>query len=178
MFFGDSITFDAFTLSYARQIEATRPAGSILIHAFPGYTTREFLPGSEFYERADITMNRPKLAFVLLGTNDAFLLLPASEYDLNLRSFTQQLLEDGARRVILLTPPRIFLDSENADAVLPLLHQYVDVVFGICSAPDDAIDCGPNLYDLLDVDHFRDGVHPNAAGQSLILEAVGAHLAP
>lgn len=180
MFFGDSITFDAFTLSYARQVEGTRPAGEVLIHALPGYTTREFLPGSDFYERANVKENRPQTAFIFLGTNDAFLRYPASEYDLNLRAFTSQLLEDGAERIVIITPPRVFSPVPPMDVtvVRNFLHQYVDVIYGICSIPDDPIDCGPNLYDLMVLGHFRDGVHPNSVGQTLIFDAVEIILTP
>ncbi len=137
-----------------------------------GYTTRHWVPGWGFYEAHDFDTLRPNTVVVLLGTNDAsvFYRIPVEEYIDNLAILAEALLGDGTQRVILMTAPHSFQDGPQP--VADRLEQYALAVRWYCLPPDDGIECGPDLYQMLEEPDFVDGVHPNAVGHARIADAL------
>jgi lysophospholipase L1-like esterase len=121
---------------------------------------------------------RPKLpadlVAVLLGTNDAtgaFEPAPVEPraYGAAIAELASALLADGAARVMLMTPPPI----PSLPRATLRLSLYRREIFAICSAPDDAILCGPDVFTLLgDADFAPNDVHPNAQGHARIAAAL------
>lgn len=138
-----------------------------------GYTTRHWVPGWGFYEAHEFDKIRPRLVVVLLGTNDAglFYRISVDEYIDNLAILADALFEDGVETVMFMTPPQIFRHHFRAP-ILDRLEQYAAAVRWFCLPPDDDIECGPDLYHMLDEADFDDGLHPNAAGHQRIADAL------
>jgi lysophospholipase L1-like esterase len=120
-------------------------------------------------------------ATVLLGSNDAVGFFepenqPVSvgDYAAALYAIVIDLLSDGVEYVVLMTAPRNYA-SQNPDVDLRLAA-YREEVLQICSSdPMDGVLCGPDLYELLQPEHFASAdVHPNAAGHLLIAEELYA----
>lgn len=110
---------------------------------------------------------------VLLGTNDAVGFLepvpvPVERYALALEEISGNLIDEGSERVILMTPPRWVGGSPEEQG---RITGYRSEVLRVCES-DDALICGPDLYELLDpYEHFDGGdSHPNAEGQALIAD--------
>jgi lysophospholipase L1-like esterase len=114
------------------------------------------------------------LVAVLLGTNDAtgaFEPAPVDppQYAAAIAELASALLADGAARVLLMAPPPI----PSHPGAMIRLSQYRLAIDAICSAPDDAIMCGPDLFTLLgDADFSAGDAHPNAQGHARIAEAL------
>jgi len=142
-----------------------------------GYTTRHWIPSWGFYDRFQFHLYRPRVAVVLLGTNDARIpnRIPVDEYIDNLAIIAHALLDDGAGKVVLMTAPKNFLRPQPAE-VLERLEQYAYALTWFCMAPDDDIECGPDLYSMLDETDFIDGIHPNTVGHERIAEALLPYL--
>ncbi len=130
------------------------------------------------------------IATVLLGTNDA-VRRQASGYASpevfgeTLDEIVGALLEGGAGKVVLMTPP----DIDAPEAHLRMLA-YRDQVLSRCGSSDRLI-CGPDFFTLLDLDtDFATGddplrpgqdpsqrnIHPNARGHSRMAKALGETL--
>lgn len=110
-------------------------------------------------------------ATILPGSGDALYQDTApDDYEANLILIVDRILEGCADRVILMAPPRNF-DDISLD---PLLEEYGERVGQICTADPD-VDCGPDLFGLLDVSDFNppeDGLHPNRFGHATIAAAL------
>ena len=130
------------------------------------------LCGGEFWEpsvyEARAIPNLPvDIATVMLGTNDATGFfepapIPPADYRLNLIDLVTNLLEDGAARVMLMTPPPM-CDSADA-ATVARLDAYRIIVNAICDA-DERVVCGPDVYRVLGDEDFQGcDVHPNGIG--------------
>jgi lysophospholipase L1-like esterase len=110
---------------------------------------------------------------LLLGTNDAigfFEPVPVlpSVYQTAVQEIADNLLADGADRVLLMTPPPNFWDA-TAQA---LLAQYRDQVLDICASGGSVV-CGPDVFEILRPSDFEVGnIHPNAAGHAKIAAAL------
>lgn len=111
---------------------------------------------------------------ILLGTNDALGFFEAepvdpADYGAALASLASRLRLDGARHVLLLTPPPLF-DDATADL---LVQGYRDEVLALCDGPDPGIACGPDVYALLGPADFAVGnIHPRLSGHTRIADAL------
>jgi lysophospholipase L1-like esterase len=111
------------------------------------------------------------VAIILLGTNDlrgAFELAPVEPdaYGENLRALVDTLHADGARALVLLSPP--FLSG-----AVRRLAAYRLVIRALCQERP-FVRCGPDLVALLRADDFTPpgDVHPNGAGHAKIAAAL------
>ena len=130
------------------------------------------------------------IATVLLGTNDAVRRqeygYPSAEtYGETLDEIVGALLEGGAGKVVLMTPPGI----DNPDAHRRM-RAYRDQILARCGSSDRLV-CGPDFFSLLDLDtDFATGddplrpgqdpsqhnIHPNAHGHARMAQALGTTL--
>lgn len=117
------------------------------------------------------------LAVVMLGTNDAQGSyepqgpIDAQHYRAAIGELTAALLTDGARRVMLLTPPPL---AANVQFHLRLAR-YGVMIGTLCAPPGDAVLCGPDAFALLQPEDFEPGnAHPNASGHRKLAEALRA----
>lgn len=118
-----------------------------------------------------------KFTSVLLGTNDSVGFFEPGNQPVSILDYGDaiydlaiQLLSDGSEHVVLMTAPhRYVLENPEVDF---RLAGYRNEVLQLCdSEPTDKILCGPDLYQLLQPEHFEAGnIHPNAAGHRLIAE--------
>jgi len=113
------------------------------------------------------------VATLLLGTNDAIgffepgPVLP-SVYRSAVQEIANNLVADGADRVLLMTPPPNFWDA----TAQILLVEYRDQVLDIC-ASGGLVVCGPDVFEILRPSDFQVGhIHPNAAGHAKIAAAL------
>lgn len=171
---GDSITsYSGY--SQLIPVELGYEADQVVIHAFGGVTTRDFLPDGDNYRSAQVKLHAPTFATVLLGTNDAgpFFKIRANEYADNLRSLIEALQMDGAGTIVLIPPPHVFPRDRLNQSTNRRLALYAAEIESLCDAnPDDNVECGPNLFTLLEEEDFVDGVHPNGHGYKLITTAL------
>ena len=112
---------------------------------------------------------------VLLGTNDAIGLggeVEPEEYGRRLAALTEQLLEHGARQVVLMAPP---FNNYRIKASVRL-QGYGEQVAAICGSRDRVV-CGPDLFRELAANDFAGSdLHPNGRGHAKIAAAVEATL--
>ena len=103
------------------------------------------------------------------------------QYSKDLKMLAEWALEDGAREVILLTPPlwqswvypNPVVEARNA-----LLVDYVPEIESICLLGEE-ITCGPDVQSLLIwPDHYLDAVHANAIGHQVIADALAPYVVP
>ena len=110
---------------------------------------------------------------VMLGTNDMLGLFepkPVSleRYRTALAELAQALVRDGAAHVLLMSAPQFYQGGAKIRA-----YHYRNAVLEFCSAPDDAILCGPDVFSLLRPEDFADlDPHPNAEGHRKIAQAL------
>jgi lysophospholipase L1-like esterase len=115
-----------------------------------------------------------ELVTILLGTNDAIgFFEPApiepSAYRSAIEELVLDLQDDGAGRILLMTPPPNPAFSHLAG----LLGAYRDEILALCAAPGDAVLCGPDVFTLLTPEDFASGnSHPNAYGHAKIAAAL------
>lgn len=119
----------------------------------------------------------PRIASILLGTNDAmgFLeesRLSADAYERALGDLIERLIARGVERVVLMTPPRGRLDT------LPLVAGYRRRIFRLCTTRPEVL-CGPDVFSLLDrqldfglLEGPGRDVHPNGRGHEKIAVAL------
>ena len=114
------------------------------------------------------------LVTILLGTNDAMgfseeqRIEPAA-FRAAIEELVKDLRSDGARQILLMTPPPHYPHFGTQRRVF----DYRSQIQSLCGAPDDAVLCGPDIFALLQPDDFQDGnVHPNAYGQAKIASAL------
>ncbi len=132
------------------------------------------------------------IATVLLGTNDAVRrqesgYVSAETYGETLDEIVGALLEGGAGKVVLMTPPDI--DTPEAHR---RMRAYREQILSRCGSSDRLI-CGPDFFTLLDLDtDFATGddplrpgqdpsqhdIHPNAHGHARMAKALGETLRP
>ena len=130
------------------------------------------------------------IATVLLGTNDAVRrqesgYISAEAYGETLDEIVGALLEGGAGKVVLMTPP----DIDNPEA-RRRMRAYRDQILARCGSSDRLV-CGPDFFTLLDLDtDFASGddplrpgqdpnqrnIHPNARGHARMAKALGETL--
>lgn len=121
----------------------------------------------DVYTRLALPHLPADLATVMLGTNDAtgfFEPAPITpeQYQANLTAIVNNLLQDGAAQVLLLSPPPM-CDTANPE-VVARLEAYRLIIGQMCAAMPD-VTCGPDVYTLLDADDFQGcDVHPNGIG--------------
>lgn len=118
----------------------------------------------------------------LLGTNDSLGFfepqrVSVAEYGAALRGFAAHALADGATWVLLMTPPPNFMDP----VAQALLAGYADEVRAFCAEdPDDAVECGPDLFADFEPEDYpgdpQSNIHPNATGHALIAAELGDDL--
>lgn len=126
------------------------------------------------------------LATILFGTNEAngfmendcrkdpkiFEQCPVSaeRFKASMIALIDRLVSQGVPQVILLKPSK---RPKAAAFVSENLRAYGVAVGEICAARSD-VTCGPDLYQLLDLerDFVGDNIHPNANGHRLIGEAL------
>jgi hypothetical protein len=171
---GDSITAME---GYVELIQDEISTRDVWRSGRPGYTTRHWIPGWGFYEGHDFETVRPRIVVLLLGSNDASVhfRISVEEYMANLATIVDALNEDGAGKVILMTAPKAF-SRWHRPFVAERLLQYANAVTWYCQPPDDNIECGPDLYGMLEEADFEDGLHPNAEGHELIANALLPYL--
>ena len=178
---GDSITaMDG----YVELVQAELSIRKVWRSGRPGYTTRHWIPGWGFYQRHEFAELQPRVVVVLLGSNDAsvFYRIPVDEYIENLEMIVDALFEDGVETVLLMTAPRLFTRPRvftlaPPTEVLDRLEQYAYALSWFCAPPDDGIECGPDLFTMLEEPDFEDGLHPNAMGHERIADALLPFLA-
>lgn len=110
---------------------------------------------------------------ILLGTNDATAAVQGGEpilpddYEDNLRFIVEDLLLEGARRIILMAPPPLPLHFDQPLAGLPgaterdLIPIYESRVALICD-DFERVTCGPKLNRILTLDDHFDPVRPDS----------------
>ncbi len=136
-----------------------------------GATSRDWQPGCFLYRLAPPHL--PAVAVVLIGTNDSreFLApfpVEVDEYAASLGELVAALLDDGAPRVVLMTPPPNFQPFAT-QSVHDRLSGYRDAVLALCEPAGDRVDCGPDLHSLLGPDDFAAGnVHPHGPAHAFI----------
>ena len=90
------------------------------------------------------------------------------EYVARMAELTDQLLADGAERVILLTAPRNF-GFWGTPTVQARLHSYAEAVRSLCEPAGDNVACGPDLHEELGPGDFAPGnVHPSGPAHEWI----------
>jgi lysophospholipase L1-like esterase len=145
-----------------------------LADARPAFCTGEVLQPNLFRVRLQPLLPA-EVVVVLLGTNDSIGLggeIEPGEYGRRMRLLTAQLVEHGARQVLLLAPP--FINNDVKASVR--LQGYGREIAAIC-AEGGGVSCGPDLFDLLPASDFgRNDLHPNGRGHARIAVAVEAAL--
>jgi lysophospholipase L1-like esterase len=142
-----------------------------------GYCPSGFSPPTLYQSRV-----RPRLpadiVTVMLGTNDAQGAgepspVTREDYAAALREIVGNLLADGAKRVVLMTPPPIPFPFSKDPKVQQRLAAYREEVLALCGATPGVV-CGPDAFTLLDAsDFFLTDVHPTVAGHRKIADALG-----
>jgi lysophospholipase L1-like esterase len=116
------------------------------------------------------------LVILMLGGNDAATWtkpapFTAEEYRTYMTEVIEHLKEDGARKTIWMTSPRLGVDSCSHAGVeyrIPnqLLAEYREVALDVCSK-DPLVECGPDLYRLFPYTMYHGAFcdpHPNKSG--------------
>jgi len=162
---GDSLTW---LPAYSSQVADTYEDGKAIVYAFGGFATGDFLPGGDVYMGGEFSMLRPRVVTILLGTNDAIQEITPRDFGDNLSKIVNALLEDGSGTIILVVPPPIFFLLGRAPAANLLLNHYRQEIEWLCGVPDDAIECGPDLFDVIKREHVFDGIHFNDEGGDIV----------
>ena len=185
MAIGDSIT--TYRYSYARLLKHLLPQSNVINHGYSGYTSNQ---GVEL-THTRFVQSQPDVVFVKYGVNDCKQfagmngrpLVTPDEYRSNLTGIVQAFQHNTPADVVLLTPTPIIseivttnpdfdqmhLTWNNADLqrLAEIVHevsdayqtQFVDL-FSVFGANPNA-----DLY-------LPDGLHPNFAGQKVMLKAI------
>jgi lysophospholipase L1-like esterase len=194
---GDSITdgSSGTGATYAAQLsKRLQGKHEILNVAVGGSTTRDWAnraPTMPYVDQARGLFDAqvPALApfdvvTVMLGTNDALGFfetapLSADEYEASLSTLIQRLLELGASRVVLVSPPP-YCEHPGLPEARARLHAYARRMRGLC-ARDTHLVCGPDPLRLVDpvrdYDGTKDCIHPLEAGHRKVADALAAVLA-
>lgn len=129
--------------------------------------------GSIFNERA--LSNLPAdVVFVMLGTNDSVGFMkpyPTSPigFSLNMHELFVNLVKNGAKKIVVMLPPKRFYDVEDVDirllkyqkSILGYRHSFSEIVIG------------PNFYELMTPNHFEGiDVHPNKLGYEFMANEI------
>lgn len=137
------------------------------------------LCGSSFtvpnlYEALALPALPADLVTILLGTNDAIGFseperVEPSVFRAAIEELVGDLLADGARQVLLMTPPPNYRNPVTNERV----SAYRNEILSLCGAPGDALLCGPDIFALLvQADFAEMNVHPNGLGQAKIASAL------
>lgn len=71
-----------------------------------------------------------------------------------------------------MTPPARFAECDVDTDIMSRLASYAETVTHLCTT-DEALTCGPDLYNLLKIEHFDDcNVHPNSEGHKVIADEI------
>lgn len=141
-------------------------------HAFPGFTTESWLPGSDAHEAEEFSGCS---YVILLGTNDAGFRLarPWTEFIDNMRLIADDLVrEHEADEIILMIPPPRMGDGIVVIFSNNLLEDYRSALFELCEESfEDAIVCGPDLFRNARPEYFLDdGVHFSSLGAEWVYQ--------
>jgi lysophospholipase L1-like esterase len=98
--------------------------------------------------------------------------VPAATYLSAMSEIAKNLRQDGAVRVLMMTAPQNYAGRQP---VSDRLAAYRLGVLALCSG-SDVIDCGPDLHELMQPEHFSHSVHPTAAGHRAMAELVAPAL--
>jgi lysophospholipase L1-like esterase len=162
---GDSLTA---LPGWAQLIQDEFLPGEIRIAAGLGFTMRTMEPGKFWYDREEFDKFPPCTLVILLGSNDAgrFRQTPASSVLGFLNKIIDQTLDDGAERILVMTPPPVFNPDLIAIGTMDRLLEYHDGITERCERdPDDLVECGPDLFLEMEEIHFTtDGVHFSVLG--------------
>jgi lysophospholipase L1-like esterase len=142
------------------------------------------------YEMIVASQTPGDIATILLGTNDAVGFLErrcapeiqerkkcpvhAAEYESQMNLLIDKLAKDGVAKFILIKPSSFKTASVQARE---RIVGYGTAIEAICTTRDE-VGCGPNLFELLDVDEdfFEGNIHPNASGHRKIGEALAPYV--
>lgn len=142
---------------------------SISNQAFPGETAEE----ARLRISQDMDIFSPNIVTILYGAND--LSAARNEQDIidDVLWIAQYAESDGAIPYIITTPATSSSNELRIAYDQNLTTQAEAAGFTVINAYD-AIDSNPlnGEYDAYDVTYYADGVHPNAAGNELIAQAV------
>lgn len=184
---GDSITDDS--CSWAEQLRAvlaiTHPGVTVLNHGITGATTQDHLARIDL-----VCRDQPTWVLQLLGTNDArrqgsrhgVRMAETSETATNLAKLGALITGEAGARLVRMTPPPVF--DELLSCWGPFLDEQIswraaDIteVAAVVRAQDPAAIDLHAVFTSCDTSvMLPDGVHPNLAGQTLILQTLVAGL--
>ncbi len=171
---GDSISFGYSSEPFGPPFAVLLPYEVVNL-AIPGATFREWgLSDSDINLYPTVPPHLPAdVATILLGTNDSRRKTPTPieppEYAERMAEMVDNLLEDGARRVVVMSAPRNFATTDPA--IHNRLQAYREVTLDLCEPPGDRIECGPDVWQLLGPEHFApNNVHPTGEGHAIIAE--------
>jgi lysophospholipase L1-like esterase len=190
---GDSITAGASSEphgpGYAELLkDLLGPSFEVVNVACAGSSTLDWQPGARPAQckeaGADVSMYAERalpalpadVATILLGTNDlvgAYELAPVEPdtYAGALRTLAAALHTDGAREVVLMSPPATL-------QTLARLMGYRSRIQALCQE-EPYLRCGPDLASLLRGSDFAaEDIHPNAQGHAKIAAALAEMLRP
>jgi acetyl esterase len=184
---GDSITDDS--CSWAEQLRAvlaiTHPGVTVLNHGVTGATTQDHL------SRIDLVCrDQPSWVLQLLGTNDVrrqgsrqgVRMAEISETTTNLTKLGALITGEAGARLVRMTPPPVY--DELLSRWEPFLAEQIswraadiaEVAAAVRAQDPGAIDVHAAFASRRTSVMLPDGVHPNVAGQKLILQTVIAGL--
>lgn len=199
-FLGDSITQSGNArggyVDQIRQIlEKHTPASSIIPAGISGHKVPDLLKRVQ----RDVLDHKATLVFVYIGINDVwhsqqYTGTPADEYESGLHTLIQQLKASGAT-VVLATPSVIGEGPAGSNELDKLLHQYAQISRQV-AAKENVVLCDLNAAFRQNLQIFRptakrnkdtaqdwasgtltsDGVHLNAAGNTLVATEAAAAL--
>lgn len=184
---GDSITDDS--VSWAEQLKAvlamTRPDVTVLNHGVTGATTQDHLA------RVDIMVQaQPTWVIQLLGTNDVrrqgrstwLRMVEPEETARNLVKLAELIANETGARLTRMAPPPVIearIQEWEPFAVEQISwrrRDIDDVIAAVLQADPQAINLAEVFAGRVEELLLPDGVHPNVAGQSVILRSLVVEL--
>ena len=180
---GDSITDDS--VSWAEQLKAvlalTRPDVTVLNHGVTGATTHDHLARVDLLVQA-----RPTWVIQLLGTNDVrrqgrntwLCMVEPEQTARNLEKLAQLIANETGARLTRMAPPPVIearIQEWEPFAVEQISWRARDVenvAATVLQADPPAINLAAIFAERAEELLLPDGVHPNVAGQSVILRSL------